>query len=523
MICEKCDNNIDDDSKFCSFCGNKIENNTNKIEVVQKEANLKDEETQKKMGFYDFYLNYKGSIGRKEFFFRGFLPLAIINLLLLIAMKITSNLEFYHNFYGFLKYVTFILSLFIFVIISNITIKRIHDINSKSWFFILNAVPFLNIFLLLYLISAPSSKIRNHGETNYYKLNSKKILFSIVNIFIIILLLFTFSFLNILLKAYLNSNNTISTQNKILIPFKNPQTGKYGFISSKGEWVISPKFEQASIFSDNLAKVNFNNKYGFINKKGDFEIQPIFGDFTSSFSEGLAQACIQINYFINCGFIDKKGNWVIEPIYGFSSSFSEGLARVFIYPKYGFIDKKGKVVLETNYKIKSDKFIEGMAIVEINGKYGFIDKNNNLAIKPIFDYANDFSEGLAEVKLGNSFYYVDKNGNLSLEHTSFLDANFSEGLARFKIDNKWGFIDKNGNIILNPIFDYASDFSDGLAQVTINKKVGFINKNGDFIIKPIYDNIYEGFYEGFAIAQKDGKHFIINTNGNAIAIKEINL
>ena len=25
MICEKCNKNIDDDSKFCSFCGNKIE------------------------------------------------------------------------------------------------------------------------------------------------------------------------------------------------------------------------------------------------------------------------------------------------------------------------------------------------------------------------------------------------------------------------------------------------------------------------------------------------------------------
>ena len=33
MICEKCDKQIDDDAKFCSFCGYKIEKKSEEVEI----------------------------------------------------------------------------------------------------------------------------------------------------------------------------------------------------------------------------------------------------------------------------------------------------------------------------------------------------------------------------------------------------------------------------------------------------------------------------------------------------------
>ena len=33
MICEKCNNQIDDDSKFCSFCGYKIGKKSEEVEI----------------------------------------------------------------------------------------------------------------------------------------------------------------------------------------------------------------------------------------------------------------------------------------------------------------------------------------------------------------------------------------------------------------------------------------------------------------------------------------------------------
>ncbi len=221
MVCNKCNQNIEDDSKFCSFCGNKIENNTNEIEVDQKDTNLKEEVTQTKMGFYDFYLNHKGSIGRQEFFFRGFLPLSIINLILLIGIKISSSLIIYSNFYKFLTFGLWVISIFIFVIISNITVKRLHDMNSKSWFFIWNLVPFINIIVLLSLLSTPSSKIRNHGQKSYYKLCILRITIAILQIILIFMLMFVYSYLEKNSKIIFYKDVKLSGVEKDIYHLKN--------------------------------------------------------------------------------------------------------------------------------------------------------------------------------------------------------------------------------------------------------------------------------------------------------------
>ena len=74
MICEKCNKNIDDDSKFCSFCGNKIEKKVEEVYIDKLKQNIsdeielskneelkdsgEDEKNLKSMGFYDFYFKY---------------------------------------------------------------------------------------------------------------------------------------------------------------------------------------------------------------------------------------------------------------------------------------------------------------------------------------------------------------------------------------------------------------------------------------------------------------------------------
>ena len=211
MICEKCNKNIDDDSKFCSFCGNKIEKKVEEVYIDKLKQNIsdeielskneelkdsgEDEKNLKSMGFYDFYFNYKGSIGRKEFFFRGFLPLTIIELLLSISIFITVNLSVYNSFYNILKYLLITFFIIVFIIISNIIIKRLNDMNTKPWFFIFNLIPFVNVILLLSLLSTPSSKIRNHGQKSYYKLCILRITIAILQIILILMLMFVYSYL----------------------------------------------------------------------------------------------------------------------------------------------------------------------------------------------------------------------------------------------------------------------------------------------------------------------------------------
>ena len=48
------------------------------------------------------------------------------------------------------------------------------------------------------------------------------------------------------------------------------QSGRWGFINERQEWVIQPRFDDAREFQGNRAAVKQNGKWGFINKRGEW-------------------------------------------------------------------------------------------------------------------------------------------------------------------------------------------------------------------------------------------------------------
>ena len=62
--------------------------------------------------------------------------------------------------------------------------------------------------------------------------------------------------------------------------------GKWGYVDSKGEFVIDPQFDDAADFSEGLARVKIGGtsrysdggKWGYINPKGEFVINPQFDE-----------------------------------------------------------------------------------------------------------------------------------------------------------------------------------------------------------------------------------------------------
>lgn len=152
-------------------------------------------------------------------------------------------------------------------------------------------------------------------------------------------------------------------------------------------------------------------KRGFMDKTGKFAIQPQFNN-ASSFSEGLARVSVIKNHREYLGFINTKGDYVIEPMFDIdfdflccANDFSEGLASLIDEPptmekdsSFMFINKTGEIVLRTEF-FRAESFHEGLAVVWDAGseKNGYIDKSGDLAIPLNFDSANNFSEGLASV------------------------------------------------------------------------------------------------------------------------------
>ena len=49
------------------------------------------------------------------------------------------------------------------------------------------------------------------------------------------------------------------------------QSGKWGFINQRQEWVIQPHFDEAREFQDGKAAAKQSGKWGFINKQGNWQ------------------------------------------------------------------------------------------------------------------------------------------------------------------------------------------------------------------------------------------------------------
>ncbi len=310
-------------------------------------------------------------------------------------------------------------------------------------------------------------------------------------------------------------------------------------------------YDDASDFSEGLAKVKLNGKHGFIDKEGNEVINCKY-DWVNDFSEGLA--CVSFNG--KCGFFDSQGYKIIPCKYNYATSFSEGLACVRIdrkpnFPlrRFGAEDGEWRIINNTGDEIvicKHDydtigEFEGGMAKVELNEKIGFIDREGSEIIpcKHIpWKYIGYIGEGLIKVPSNNArLGLINKWGN-SIISDKYHEINyFHEGLAKVELNGKSGFIDKNGNEIVPCKYDSnrynASEieagffflntlftrpglyFSEGLAAVKFSGKWGFIDNKGNEIVPCIYNRV-EDFQEGLAGVNLNGKWGFIDKQGNKV-------
>lgn len=205
----------------------------------------------------------------------------------------------------------------------------------------------------------------------------------------------------------------------------------WGFINSKGKWVIPPetKYKTVGDFHDGMAFIQdaTDLKWGAINSKGALVIPFMYEHRPGDFSEGLSAIR---NSEDQIGYMDKNGSLVIpyryEPI-----TNQNGLP-----------------------------FFEGNAIVSRDGFY--------------YSITSDGKEG-------------QKVGDATAEVRMLLN-----GLIAFK---KWtkgdfwgiGLLRTNGEAVLAPeIFTQIGEFGNGLAhaQAVIGgiKYSGFINLDANFVI-----------------------------------------
>lgn len=121
------------------------------------------------------------------------------------------------------------------------------------------------------------------------------------------------------------------------------ENGKWGYINSKGEWVIKPQFflndsklggESISFFSEGLARVkSANGLFGFINAKGDFVIPPIYKQVTS-FHEGVALSVKENETIEVINRMEQQDLNLVQMLQSYRS-FMKGLLRLEMIMRQG--------------------------------------------------------------------------------------------------------------------------------------------------------------------------------------------
>ena len=148
------------------------------------------------------------------------------------------------------------------------------------------------------------------------------------------------------------------------------ENGRWGYKNTKGEWAITPRFEQASDFIPlGRAFVSQNMRSFWINAAGEESPPPEF-EPAGEFKEGLCLA-------------SKNGqNWYINPngelAFPFEpfdqlSYFSCGRAAVRRDRLWGYLDTEGKLAIPLQFT-SAPAFERGLAFVgRQDGSYGYIN------------------------------------------------------------------------------------------------------------------------------------------------------
>ncbi|MGG3281020.1 WG repeat-containing protein [Paenibacillus solani] len=229
------------------------------------------------------------------------------------------------------------------------------------------------------------------------------------------------------------------------------------------------------------------------------------------------------------GFINSNGEVIVEPIY--ENLVYPGLASTTYYivdhtnNKQVYYNSAGNKLFEC-LKNKCGPLYEGRALFMDESRtpdgtrvtrYGYLNEQGEVAIKPIYHKAFNFSEGLARVNQGKASGFINTKGELVIPYRYSETFDFSEGKAVVKLSakGKYGYIDTSGKMVISPQFDYAKQFSEDTAVVSVNGKYGYINSKGDYLLKPQFTNA-QPFSEGLAFVERNGASFYINKKGEKI-------
>lgn len=305
------------------------------------------------------------------------------------------------------------------------------------------------------------------------------------------------------------------------------QDDQYGFIDTKGNFIIEPQYPLARTFSNGVACVNIGGnrenaliggaiggKNVFINTKNEIQFNNFSSSSPMSFYNGVAIIQNDDNTF---SLMNQQGQ-IVANNYTTLGDCEDGLIPAVLDKKIGYLNLEGQWKIELPYKYFIGPYNEQLSCFSDVDKRlkGYFNTQGEIVIPAQFKSANNFQDGLARVQKDETYYFINPQGEKAFNKEFVYTSNFSEGLCALESSGQWGYINKQGELAI-PYQDYEGvrDFTEGLAAIKKGGKVGYINKKGEIVIKPTFDNGLP-FKNGYAIIEMNGKIGFIDTTGKLV-------
>jgi len=266
---------------------------------------------------------------------------------------------------------------------------------------------------------------------------------------------------------------------------------EYGFINTRGEYVIPPQFRRVDEFHEGFAVVTNERRIkGYVNRSGEMAVPFRFSRAYRFYDPGVA--FVKIGGVDGYRLIDASGAFASERIFEDNAYFFEGLAKIEVGDKCGYVDARGATVAEPVY-FDCGAFQHGRAKVGKGEAYGYLGTDGKFAIPPRLGQAGSFEEMqgqiLARVKIGGRTGLIDREGKIVMQPKYGTVGGYGEGLFPVRLAaGKWGYINMQNQIVIPAKYEWASTCHGGLCNITLGGKEGFIDLQGDVKIPPRYSD-----------------------------------
>lgn len=275
--------------------------------------------------------------------------------------------------------------------------------------------------------------------------------------------------------------------------FQYIEDEKFALIDKKGNYQSEFLFKEVLPFKNGLARAKDLSlgTWGWIDTKGNWKIEPKFNQIVSDFDEaGMAIVSERNNRGGTPeGLIDQMGIYIIPPEYYSISPFVNNLTLVSKYEgdsykrKSGYFNRKGKVVIPIIYD-EAESFSNGVALVgRLNDfnqmEFSYLDAYGKEKFPFRYEFAYSFKESITFVREKGKYKLIKLNGEeLNGNLFDFVENFNNSPYALVSNEGFWGAIDKNGMAIVPIIYDSIGKNANGFICIKKEKRL-YINFRGE--------------------------------------------